>query len=102
MKLVTYEINAKVEIGFLTEDGEMVRLTVYVIQRIPPAIKGTALSILTAAGDVGNALGAAMLGIVAEWFGFRWVFASAALVVLLCARYFYVTLVNRPDARLTQ
>ncbi len=25
MKLVTYEINAKVEIGFLTEDGEMVR-----------------------------------------------------------------------------
>ncbi len=77
-------------------------LTVYVIQRIPPAVKGTALSILTAAGDVGNALGAAMLGIVAEWFGFRWVFASAALVVLLCARYFYVTLVNRPDARLTQ
>ena len=77
-------------------------LTVYVIQRIPPAVKGTALSILTAAGDVGNALGAAILGIVAEWFGFRWVFASAALVVLLCARYFYVTLVNRPDARLTQ
>ena len=75
-------------------------LTVYVIQRIPPAVKGTALSILTAAGDVGNALGAAMLGIVAEWFGFRWVFASAALVVLFCARYFYVTLVNKSDARL--
>ncbi len=74
-------------------------LTVYVIQRIPPAVKGTALSILTAAGDVGNALGAAILGIVAEWFGFRWVFASAALVVLLCARYFYVTLVNKSDAR---
>lgn len=75
-------------------------LTVYVIQRIPPAVKGTALSILTAAGDVGNALGAAILGIVAEWFGFRWVFASAALVVLFCARYFYVTLVNKSDARL--
>ena len=74
-------------------------LTVYVIQRIPPAVKGTALSILTAAGDVGNALGAAMLGIVAEWFGFRWVFAAAAVVVLLCARYFYVTLVNKSDAR---
>ena len=74
-------------------------LTVYVIQRIPPAVKGTALSILTAAGDVGNALGAAILGIVAEWFGFRWVFAAAALVVLFCARYFYVTLVNKSDAR---
>ena len=73
-------------------------LTVYVIQRIPPAIKGTALSILTAAGDVGNALGAAILGIVAEFFGFRWVFASAAMVVLLCARYFYVTLVKKPAA----
>ncbi len=71
-------------------------LTVYVIQRIPPTIKGTALSILTAAGDVGNALGAAILGIVAELFGFRWVFAAAALVVLLCARYFYVTLVSKP------
>lgn len=74
-------------------------LTVYVIQRIPPAVKGTALSILTAAGDVGNALGAAILGIVAEWFGFRWVFAAASLVVLFCARYFYVTLVNKSDAR---
>ena len=77
-------------------------LTVYVIQRIPPAVKGTALSILTAAGDVGNALGAAILGIVAEWFGFRWVFAAAALVVLLCARYFYVTLVNGPTSRPSQ
>ena len=73
-------------------------LTVYVIQRIQPAIKGTALSILTAAGDVGNALGAAILGIVAEFFGFRWVFVSAALVVLLCARYFYVTLVSKPTS----
>jgi len=71
-------------------------LTVYVIQRIPPAIKGTALSILTAAGDVGNALGAAILGLVAELFGFRWVFTAAAMVVLLCARYFYVTLVSKP------
>ena len=71
-------------------------LTIYVIQRIPPAIKGTGLSILTASGDVGNALGAAILGLVAEWFGFRWVFILSALVVLVCARYFYVTLVIKP------
>ncbi len=68
-------------------------LTVYVVQRISPSIKGTGLSILTASGDVGNALGAAILGIVAEQFGFRWVFILSALVVLICARYFYVTLV---------
>ena len=58
--------------------------------------KGTGLSILTAAGDVGNALGAAVLGVVAERFGFRWVFISAALVVVFCVRYFYVTLVIKP------
>ncbi len=71
-------------------------LTVYVIQRISPAIKGTGLSILTAAGDVGNALGAAILGMVAEWLGFRWVFIFSAIVVLVCARFFYVTLVTNP------
>ena len=71
-------------------------LTVYVVQRIAPSVKGTALSILTAAGDVGNALGASVLGIVAELFGFRWVFALAAVVVLVCTRYVYVTLVIKP------
>ena len=72
-------------------------LTVYVVQRIAPSVKGTALSILTAAGDVGNALGASVLGVVAELFGFRWVFALAAIVVLACARYFYVVLIVRPE-----
>ena len=71
-------------------------LTIYVIQRIPPAVKGTGLSILTASGDVGNALGASILGLVAEWFGFRWVFILSALVVLICAHDFYDTLVTRP------
>ncbi len=69
-------------------------LTVYVIQRIPVAVKGTALSILTAAGDVGNALGAAVFGLIAEHFGFRWVFATAAVTVVFSVRYFYVTLVR--------
>ena len=76
-------------------------LTIYVIQRIPPAVKGTGLSILTASGDVGNALGASILGLVAEWFGFRWVIILSALVVLVCARYFYVTLVTKPTREQT-
>lgn len=71
-------------------------LTVYVVQRIEPSVKGTALSILTAAGDVGNALGASFLGIIAELFGFRWVFALSSLIVLGCTRYFYRTLVLKP------
>lgn len=77
-------------------------LTVYVIERISPAVKGTGLSILTAAGDVGNALGAAILGIIAEWLGFRWVFAISAAVVLVCARYFYDTLVVRQQKDLQE
>lgn len=73
-------------------------LTVYVVQRISPAIKGTGLAILTASGDIGHALGAAILGVVAEYFGFRCVFIVSALVVLICARYFYVTLVVHGNA----
>lgn len=71
-------------------------LTVYVVQRIAPSVKGTALSILTAAGDIGNALGASVFGIVAEILGFRWVFALSALIVLGCTRYFYVALILNP------
>ena len=68
-------------------------LTVYVVQRVAPSVKGTSLSILTAAGDVGNALGASVFGVVAEMLGFRWVFALSTLIVLSCTRYFYVALV---------
>ena len=68
-------------------------LTVYVVQRIAPSVKGTSLSILTAAGDVGNALGASVFGVVAELLGFRWVFVLSTLIVLGCTRYFYVALV---------
>ena len=71
-------------------------LTVYVVQRIAPSVRGTALSILTASGDIGSALGASVFGVIAELFGFRWVFALSALIVLGCTRYFYVALIVKP------
>jgi MFS family permease len=67
-------------------------MTVYVVQHSHPANKGAALSILTGAGDVGNALGASVLGIVADIFGYQALFAASAVVVLLCTWHFYASL----------
>lgn len=67
-------------------------LAVYIIQHNNPANKGAALSILSGAGDVGNALGASVLGIVADVFGYQALFAVAAGVVLVCTWHFYASL----------
>ena len=69
-------------------------LTVSVVQRIDPANRGTALSILTAAGDVGNAIGASVLGLIADTLGFRALFLTAGAVVLVCNAYYYMMLRN--------
>lgn len=61
----------------------------YLVHRVNPANKGTALSILSGAGDIGNALGASVLGVVAQTLGFTAVFAGSALVTAICAYYFY-------------
>lgn len=61
----------------------------YLVQRVNPANKGSALSILAGAGDIGNALGASALGVVAEMLGFTAVFACAGLVIFLCVFYFH-------------
>ncbi|MDF2928845.1 MAG: major facilitator superfamily 1 [Anaerospora sp.] len=70
----------------------------YLVQHVNPANKGTALSILSGAGDIGNALGASVLGIVAQTMGFTAVFAGAALVIIACTYYFYSTLLIRRQA----
>ncbi|MDU4962095.1 MAG: MFS transporter [Sporomusaceae bacterium] len=70
-------------------------LTVYVVQHGDPLTKGTALSIFTCAGDVGNALGASVLGVVADLFGYQALFAVSATVVLACTWHFYSALSDR-------
>jgi len=64
----------------------------YLVQNVREANKGSALSILSGAGDIGNALGASVLGVVAQLLGFTAVFSSAAVVILLCTCYFHITL----------
>ncbi|HWR38792.1 MAG TPA: MFS transporter, partial [Patescibacteria group bacterium] len=70
----------------------------YLIQRVSPINKGSALSIFSGAGDVGNALGGAVLGVIAEWYGFRVVFLAAAAVVLVCTYIFFKALVRESSA----
>jgi MFS family permease len=64
----------------------------YLVQRVDPANRGTALSILSGSGDIGNALGASVLGVVAQTMGFTAVFSVAAMVVLFCTYYFRLAL----------
>ncbi|EGO65864.1 MFS transporter [Acetonema longum] len=73
-------------------------LAVYVVEHTNPANKGTALGTLSTAGDVGNAMGAAVLGVVADTFGYRVLFWVSAAVVLVCTYYFYMTLVQKAQA----
>ncbi len=64
-------------------------LAAYVVDKVSPANKGSALSVIAAAGDVGNALGASVLGVVAEIMGFSVLFAGATVIILLSGYYFY-------------
>lgn len=67
-------------------------LAAYVVDRVSPANKGSALSVIAAAGDVGNALGASVLGVVAETMGYSMLFAGATIIILLSGYYFYQAL----------
>ncbi|EAX47662.1 hypothetical protein TcarDRAFT_1084 [Thermosinus carboxydivorans Nor1] len=55
---------------------------------------------LSAAGDIGVAVGSSVLGMVAEWFGYKVLFAAATMVVLVCTYYFYIALKGRRQATL--
>lgn len=69
-------------------------LAVFVVNNTSPANKGTGLSILSASGDIGSALGAAVLGVIAEYYGFSALFISSTVIVIVCTYYFYTVLVK--------
>jgi MFS family permease len=71
----------------------------YVVNNSNPANKGTALGVLSGSGDVGAALGAAVLGMVAELYGYRVLFFGTTGVVLLCTYYFYAALGRSTNSR---
>lgn len=61
----------------------------FVVSHTQPANRGTALSILIASGDVGFALGASVLGGVADFLGYQVLFIVSTFVVLVCTCYYY-------------
>lgn len=67
-------------------------LVLLLIGHIHKSSRGTALSILTASGDIGAALSAAILGGVAEHFGYFYLFLTSALILVICTYCFHVIL----------
>ena len=69
-------------------------LVLLLVQRINQKNRGTALGILIASGDIGNALSSAILGAVAEHLGYFSLFATTALLLTVCTYYVYNILVK--------
>ncbi len=53
------------------------------VERTPPAIHGVVVSLYTGAIDAGTVLGAPLLGAIAHFAGYRWMFTTAAGVSLM-------------------
>lgn len=70
-------------------------LVLLVVKKTPESSRGTALSILTASSDIGNALSVAILGVVAEHLGYDVLFGAIAVVLLLSIIGFYFSLGER-------
>ncbi len=72
-------------------------LVLLLVDRINQTNRGTALGIMIAAGDIGNALSTAILGGVAEYLGYSALFSTTALLLAVCTYYFYAILVKHDE-----
>ncbi|AIF51042.1 MFS transporter [Pelosinus sp. UFO1] len=72
-------------------------LVLLLVERINQTNRGTALGIMIAAGDIGNALSAAILGGVAEHLGYFVLFSMTALLLAFCTYYFQVILARSDE-----
>ena len=72
-------------------------LVLLLVGRINQTNRGTALGIMIAAGDIGNAISAAILGGVAEHLGYFALFSTTAILLAVCTYYFYAILVKSDE-----
>ena len=72
-------------------------LVLLLVERINQTNRGTALGIVIASGDIGNALSAAILGGVAEHLGYFVLFSMTALLLAFCTYYFQVILARSDE-----
>lgn len=75
-------------------------LVVFLVQRINQTNRGTALGIVIAAGDIGNAISTAILGGVAEHLGYFALFSTTAILLTVCTYCFYV-IVAKSDVKIS-
>jgi len=76
-------------------------LVLLLVERINQTNRGTALGIMIAAGDIGNALSTAILGGVAEHLGYAALFSTTALLLTLCTYYFYTIMIKSSEECVT-
>jgi predicted MFS family arabinose efflux permease len=66
------------------------------IDRSDPAQRGRTLSTFTLGNDLGLSIGAVMLGVVVDWYGYRPAFSVAAVMAGLAAALFLASLAKAP------
>jgi predicted MFS family arabinose efflux permease len=71
-------------------------LVLLLVERINQTNRGTALGVMIAAGDIGNALSTAILGGVAEHLGYTALFSTTIVLLSLCTYYFY-TIIDKSN-----
>lgn len=69
-------------------------LVMLLVERTNQKNRGTALGVMIAAGDIGNAFSSAILGAVAEHLGYAVLFSTTALLLAVCTYYFHNILVK--------
>ena len=69
-------------------------LVLLLVDRINQKNRGTALGILIASGDIGNAISSALLGVVAEHLGYFALFSMTALLLAVCTYYVHNRLIK--------
>lgn len=75
-------------------------LVVFLVQRINQTTRGTALGIVIAAGDIGNAISTAILGGVAEHLGYFALFLTTAILLAVCT-YYFGAIVAKSDVKIS-
>jgi MFS family permease len=91
---VAFPSIAVVGIGF---GGSLPALTAIAAQRAPDSARGAALGAFLTFNDLGNAIAGPMVGLVAEFAGFRWAYGAPAIVAVI-GGLVCLSLVRRPAA----
>lgn len=69
------------------------------VHRMGAANRGTSLGILIASGDIANALSISILGGIAEYFGYFYLFLAVSAILAICMYILYALIYIRKTMR---